>query len=205
MNLLEQLKAFLKAQGLEDTQVDTIANGLAGAKIYLSAEEKIDERYQRLKGQKELVDDQLKTANETIDTLKKDNGSNEALVAEVQKYKDANKDLQDKYDKDVVNVDKKQQLISALAKEGAIYPELLAASIDLSKIELKDGKISGHKDLIKDQKENYKDQFKEKEEDQGDDNDDKGGYQYVPAGGDDKGGSGNVDIIGAMSQYSVHK
>ncbi|NCU30376.1 hypothetical protein EOM57_01075 [Candidatus Saccharibacteria bacterium] len=203
MNLLEQLKAFLKSQGLEDTQVDTIANGLAGAKIHLSAEEKIDERYTKLKGQNELLDKQLKAANDTIETLKKDNGSNEDLLNEVQKYKDDNKALQDKYDKDVVEVEKKQLVINALTKEGAVHPDLLVASMDLSKVELKDGKISGHKDLFKDLKESYKDQFKEVDPEDG--GDDKGGYQYVPAGGDDKGGKGDVDVIGAMQAYSVHK
>lgn len=203
MNLEEQFKAFLKTQGLEDTVIEKVVNGLAGVKIYLSANEKIDTRYEKLKGQKELLDDQLKTANETIDTLKKDNGSNADLQAEVKKYKDANKDLQDKYDRDVVEVEKKQQVISALAKEGAIHADLLAASVDLSKIELKDGKISGHKDIFKDLKENYKDQFKEKDPEEGGNG--AGGYQYVPPGGDDKGGNGEVDILGAMAQYSVHK
>lgn len=203
MNLLEQLKAFLKSQGLEDAQIEKVANGLAGAKIYLSANENIDTRYEKLKGQKELLGEQLKAANTTIDTLKKDNGSNGELLAEVKKYKDANKDLQDKYDKDVVNVEKKQLVISALNKEGAIHADLLAATIDLSKVELKDGKISGHKDIFKELKENYKDQFKEVESEEGSAGDNS--YKYVPPGGDDKSGNGDVDILGAMSQYSVHK
>lgn len=203
MTLLEQFKAFLKTQGLDDEAIEKVANGLAGAKIYLSANEHIDTRYDKLKGQKELLDEQLKTANETIENLKKDNSSNKDLLTEIENYKTENKRLQDKYDKDVVEVEKKQLVINALADEGAIHADLLAASIDMSKIELKDGKISGHKDIFKGLKSTYKDQFKE------DDPEDKdkgtGGYKYVPAGGDNKGGNGELDILGTMAQYSVHK
>lgn len=209
MNLLEQFKAFLKAQGLEDTIIENIVKGMPGAKIYLSAEEKIDERYNKLKGQKELLDEQLETANGTIETLRKDNGSNEALQGEVIKYKNDLAALQDKYDKDVVKVEKKQQIIDALKKEGATHADLLAATIDLNAIELKDGKISGHKDVIKKLKEDNKDLFKEIDPEDGKaGKDDNGGggdpYVYTPAGGKD-GAQTPVDIFSAMAEFSVHK
>lgn len=204
MSLIEQLKAFLKAQGLEDAQIDKIANGLAGAKIYLSANEHIDTRYDKLKGQKELVDGQLSTANATIDDLKKNNSSNEDLVAKVENYKKDNQILKEKYDRDVTRVEKKQQVIDALKKEEALYPELLAANIDLEKIELKDGKISGHKDAIKALKETYKDQFKAEEDLGGGDDGGRGAYVYTPPGGR----ADNLppaDIYSAMAEFSVHK
>lgn len=204
MNLLEQFKEFLKSQGVEDAKVETIANGLAGAKIYLSAEEKIDERYQKLKGKNELLDEQLKTANGTIETLKKGNGSNEDLQAEVTKYKTDIANLQAKYDKDVTTIEKRMQVIAALEKEGAINPDLLVNSIDLEKVELKDGKISGHADAIKDLKVNYTNQFKEKDTDPGSDGGKDGAYVYTPAG-TKTGEDAPADIIGAMSAYSVHK
>lgn len=209
MNLIEQFKAFLKTQGLEDTIIENIVKGMPGAKIYLSAQEKIDERYQKLKGKSELLDEQLKTANSTIETLKKDNGSNETLQAEVTKYKKDYADLQDKYDKDVVRVEKKQQIIAALKKEGATHADLLAATIDLDTIELKDGKISGHKDVIKKLKEDNKDLFKEidPEDPNAEKNGNDGGgnpYVYTPAGG--KNGSQTpADIFSAMTEFSVHK
>ncbi len=117
MNLIEQFKAFLKAQGLEDTIIENIVKGMPGAKIYLSAEEKIDERYNKLKRAEELLDEQLKPLTARSKTLRKDNGSNEALQGEVIKYKNDLAALQDKYDKDVVKVEKKQQIIDALKKE----------------------------------------------------------------------------------------
>ena len=204
MNLLEQFKSFLKSQGLDDEKVEAIAKGLAGAKIYLSSQEKIDERYQKLKGQKELLDEQLKTANSTIETLKKDNGSNEDLQAEVKKYKDGMADLQAKYDRDVTTIEKRMQVIAALEKEGAINPDLLVNSLDLEKVELKDGKISGHADSIKDLKKNYANQFKEKDSDPDNKGGNGGEYVYTPAG-TKTGEETPADIISAMSAYSVHK
>lgn len=204
MNVLDQFKNYLKSQGLTDEQVEAIAKGLAPAKIYLTAEEKLEERYTKLKGQKELLDEQLKTANSTIETLKKDNGSNEDLQAEVKKYKDGMADLQAKYDRDVTTIEKRIQVIAALEKEGAINPDLLVNSIDLSKVELKDGKISGHTDSIKDLKKNYTNQFKEKDNDPEGDDGKGGAYVYTPAG-TKVVENAPADIIGAMSAYSVHK
>lgn len=202
MNLLDQFKNFLKSQGLEDETVEKIAKGLAGAKIYLTSEERLDERYTKLKGQNELLDEQLKTANSTIETLKKNNGSNDDLQKEVKKYKDDLKDLQDKYDRDVTMIEKRRLVIADLEKAGAINADLLVHSIDLEKVELKDGKISGHTDSIKDLKKNYANQFKEDTDPEGDD---KGGaYVYTPAGGQDQG-KAPVDIMSAMSEHSVHK
>lgn len=205
MNILDQFKAFLKSQGLSDEQIEAVAKGLAGAKIYLTAEEKIEERYTKLKGQKELLDEQLKTANATIETLKKNNGSDENLQAEVTKYKEDLKTLQKKYDDDVTNLEKRRLVIADLEKEGAINPDLLVNSIALDKVELKDGKISGHTDAIKDLKKNYANQFKKKEDPKGGDDDKgKGTYVYTPAGGKDDGGA-PVDIMSAMTAFSVHK
>lgn len=206
MNNLERFKKFLKDQGLEDSQIETITKAMPEAKIYLAGEEKLDERYQKLKGQKELLDEQLTAANETIETLKKSNSSNEELQAEVTKYKDANTALQAKYDKDVIAVEKKQLLINALSKEGAIHPDLLVATMDLEKVELKDGKISGHKDAIKALKETYKDQFKDVEDPNGG-NGGTGGdpYQYQPAGGKEPAGGDPADVFAAMTEFSVRK
>ena len=208
MNTLEQFKRLLKDQGVEDAKIEEIIKAMPGAKVYLTGEEKLDERYLKLKGQKELLEEKVKVHEETIATLKKNNGSNEELQNTI-KDKDAKiKDLQAKYDRDVTTIDKKQQLISALTKEGAMHPELLVASMDLEKIELKDGKISGHKDAIKALKENYKDQFKEVENPKGG----EGGqgdnpYQYNPPGGDKggNGGNGSGSIMEAMAAFSVHK
>lgn len=208
MNVLEQFKKLLKDQGVEDPKIEEIVKAMPGAKVYLASEEKLDERYLKLKGQKELLEDKVKVHESTIETLKKNNGSNEELQNTIKEKDTKIKDLQAKYDRDVTLIDKKQQLISALTKEGAMHPELLVASMDLEKVELKDGKISGHKDAIKALKETYKDQFKAVEDPNGGKDGGKGGepYNYTPPGGKDGGKGGEpTDIMGAMAAHSVHR
>lgn len=197
MTILEQFKAFLKEKGLQDDVVNGIANDLKSKNIYLSSEENIDQRYQKLKGQKELLQTQLDSANATLENLKKSNKGNEDLQAELQKLKDDNAALQSKYDADIMMREKKDQVLAELKKVGALHPELLMASMDLEKIEMKDNKISGYNEQIKKLQDDYADQFKV--QDNGGD-----GYRYNPPGGNPQP-SGTADFIGAMSEFSVRK
>ena len=199
MTILEQFKAFLKEKGLKDDVIDSIANDLKSKNIHLSNEENIDQRYQKLKGQKELLQSQLDSANTTLETLKKSNKGNEDLQAELQKLKDDNAALQSKYDADILLREKKDQVLSELRKVGALHPELLMASMDLEKIEMKDNKISGHKELIKKLQSDYADQFETQQ-----DKDGGSGYKYNPPGGNNPQPNA-ADFIGAMSAFSVHK
>ncbi|BFK81485.1 hypothetical protein I3900191A7_16300 [Clostridium baratii] len=46
------LKEILKKQGLDDNAVENILNAMKEAKVYISKNENIDERYSKLKNQK---------------------------------------------------------------------------------------------------------------------------------------------------------
>lgn len=199
MNVLENFKEYLKNKGLSDDVIKDIVDGMAEAKVYLTNQEKIDERYTKLKGQKELLDEQLKSANDTIETLKKSNSSNDELQKEVQKYKDANKELQKKYDEDVILVEKRMQFTNELNKAGAKYADLLVSSVDLNTLELKDGKLVGYEDIVKGLQEKYTDQFNPT----GIAEPNPNGYTYKPAGGQEPKPSG--DIFSAMAEHSVRK
>ena len=62
MNLIE----ILKAQGLTDDQINKITNSMKDNKIYETSIEGVDEKYSKLKTEKENLDGQLNTANDTI-------------------------------------------------------------------------------------------------------------------------------------------
>ena len=91
----EKLKARLKTQGLTEEQIQAIVDGMKEDKVYLSAEENIDVRYTKLKADKETVDRELKSANETIKDLKKTNVDNEALQKTIKDHEATIKQLQD--------------------------------------------------------------------------------------------------------------
>ncbi|MEG0371602.1 MAG: phage scaffolding protein [Clostridium sp.] len=81
-----KLEEILKAQGLSEEQIAGILKGMKDNKVYTTSEENIDDRYSKLKGQKDNLDEQLKTANETIGDLKKSNKGNEELQTKVTEY-----------------------------------------------------------------------------------------------------------------------
>ena len=61
-----EFKEFLISKGVTEEQATEIVGGMPEQKFYLSSEEKLDERYTKLKQQKEDVDTLLETANTTI-------------------------------------------------------------------------------------------------------------------------------------------
>lgn len=80
------MEELLKKQGYTDEQIQKIIGGMKENKIYTTKEEKIEERYGKLKEQKEALDEQIKTANATIEDLKKNNTDNETLQTKVNEY-----------------------------------------------------------------------------------------------------------------------
>ncbi|ENJ9653543.1 phage scaffolding protein [Clostridium botulinum] len=82
-----EFKEFLKSQGLSDEQINKILSDMKENKIYTTTEENMDIRYNKLKEQKEQLEDDLKEANKTLDKVKKDNKDIESLQTEIDGYK----------------------------------------------------------------------------------------------------------------------
>jgi predicted RNase H-like nuclease (RuvC/YqgF family) len=98
---------------------------------------------------------ELKTANDTLATLQKDNKDAESLQAEITKYKDEVEKLQ----ADQAEKDKNYALKDALTQAGAKDVEYM--TFKLGDVEVnKDGSIKDLDSKIKDLKANYADQFK---------------------------------------------
>lgn len=132
-------KEFLISKGVTEEQATDIVGGMPEQKFYLANEEKLDERYTKLKQQKEDVDTQLETAQTTIADLKKANQSNEDLQAKIAEY-----DSQIETLKNESAVIQKQSAIElALVKAGARRVEAVNALLDTDKIEVTDEGIKG--------------------------------------------------------------
>ena len=98
---------------------------------------------------------ELKTANDTLTTLQKDNKDAESLQAEITKYKDEVEKLQAAQ----AEKDKNYALKDALTQAGAKDVEYM--TFKLGDVEVnKDGSIKDLDSKIKDLKANYADQFK---------------------------------------------
>ncbi len=60
---------LLKAQGLSEEQVKVIYREMAGHRIFITKEEKIEERYRKMKLQRDELKGRLKQAQETLEEL----------------------------------------------------------------------------------------------------------------------------------------
>lgn len=107
--------------------------------------------------------EELKTANDTIDNLKKNNAGNENLQKEVEKYKDDIEALKESHKKEVDGIRVSAAITKALSEAKAKYPELMESKFDKDKLKItEDGKVEGVSEQLKEIREAYKDMFDEK-------------------------------------------
>lgn len=154
------LEELLKAQGLDDNQVKSILGAMKKEKIYTTNLENIEERYNKLKGQKEDLEGQLNTANSTIKDLKKNNADNEELQKTIKQHEDTIKTQKAEYESKVRNLTLDSAINSALTKAKAKHSDLLASKFDRDKLVInEDGTVTGLDEQLKGFKETYKDMF----------------------------------------------
>ena len=77
---------LLKSLGIEQAEIDKITGGMKENKIYLSANEHIDDRYTKLKAQNDSNAEALSQANALIEQLKGDSASTEQMKAQIAEY-----------------------------------------------------------------------------------------------------------------------
>lgn len=130
---------ILKAQNLTDEQINNITAKMKEEKIYTTSLENADERYTKLKGQKADLDEQIKTANATIEDLKKNNKDNEALQKTIQDHETTIENLK----KESAQKDFNYALDSALKDNKCKNAKALKALLDLDNIKFNEGKLEG--------------------------------------------------------------
>ncbi|WP_205611223.1 phage scaffolding protein [Clostridium sporogenes] len=81
------MEELLKKLGFTEEQIQKVIGGMKENKIYTTTEENMDIRYNKLKEQKEQLEDDLKEANKTLDKVRKDNKDIESLQTEIDGYK----------------------------------------------------------------------------------------------------------------------
>lgn len=131
-------RAYLRNFGLEEEQIDQILN-----KVSNELGKKIKEYEQKLEAQEQSyssLNDELTTANATIETLKKSNKDNETLQAQVEAYKKDIEAVKQKAEADRVDMTIKMALTNA----GAINPVTVMPLVNRDAIVVgKDGTIAG--------------------------------------------------------------
>lgn len=140
---------LLKAQGLTDEQVSSIVGTMKTNKIYLSNEENIDERYSKLKGQKETLDTELEEANKTIKSLKETNGDNTTLQQTIKDHEATIEKLKTESEAKIQEILFNNTLENALRDNKVKNIKAVQALLDKDAIKLDGDKLEGLEDQIK--------------------------------------------------------
>ena len=154
------MEELLKAQGLTDDQIKAVMKAMSKEKIYTTTLENADERYNKIKGQKEDLEGQLKTSNDTIKGLKKNNTDNEELQKTIKEHEDTIKTLKTDSATKIRNLTLDSAINNALIKSKAKHSDLLSSKFDRDKLVINDdGSVTGLDEQLKGFKDTYKDMF----------------------------------------------
>ena len=154
------LKELLESLGYTAEQIEKVLSGMKENKIYTSAQENIDERYSKLKGQHDDASKQLDDANELIKTLQESVKGNEGLQAKIADFQKQAEDAKARADK----AERDSAIKVELLAKGAVPEDVdyLMWRIDNGDTEVKmgeDGKLSGMDDAVKALKTQFPKQF----------------------------------------------
>lgn len=156
-----EFEELLKSLELTDEQVAKITEGMKANKIYLSGEENIDGRYDKLKGQHQETSDQLKEAQALIEEMKKATADNEGLQNKVADYEQKLAEAEEK----AAKAERESAIKVELLSKGAIPEDVdyLMYRIENGDVEVKlsdDGKLTGMDDAVKTLKAAHPNNFK---------------------------------------------
>ena len=147
------MEEMLKELGYTDDQIKAIMEGMKKKNLFISAEENIDTRYQKLKEQHDSKNTELENANKLIKSLQESAKTNdvEGMKTKISEYEKENAELKEQLKKTQIQ----SQLALELKEAGVTDESYIAFKIeqklkaDKKEFELTDdGKIKGLKELI---------------------------------------------------------
>lgn len=132
------IKELLKKLGYADEDITKIEKGLSDEKIFLTKEENIEERYSKLKTQKEELEGQVKTLTETNANIQTEYDNYKKGSITQEEYEIKVKEIQEEADNKVKqnNFDSKLS-VKLMSKEVNAKDVVdIKANLDMSKISL---------------------------------------------------------------------
>lgn len=132
------IKELLKKLGYADEDITKIEKGLSDEKIFLTKEENIEERYSKLKTQKEELEKQIQTLTETNTNIQTEYDNYKKGSITQEEYEIKVKEIQEEADNKVKqnNFDSKLA-VKLMSKEINAKDVIdIKANLDMSKISL---------------------------------------------------------------------
>lgn len=152
---------LLRSLELTDEQVEKITEGMKESKLYISGEENIDLRYNKLKGQHQQASDQLKEAQALIEEMKKATADNDGLQSKVSDYEQKLAEAEAR----AAKAEREAAIKVELLSKGAVPEDVdyLMYRIENGDVKVKladDGKLTGMDDAVKTLKAAHPNNFK---------------------------------------------
>jgi deoxyribodipyrimidine photolyase len=153
-----EYKELLEEQGLSEEQIKTIVKAMRKDRIFITHEEKIEERYQKMKHQRDLFKKKLELTENTIKKAQRIMESQGDIQQLRNYYEERMNSLKQEYEEKIIEI-KIEEAIKTLFVNTK-YPELLAAKFDKSKVTFdSNGKLIGVEEQLSILKREYKDLF----------------------------------------------
>ncbi|MCP1102587.1 DNA repair exonuclease SbcCD ATPase subunit [Aequitasia blattaphilus] len=147
-------KEYLLKQGLSEEQAEAIVSGMPENKFYLANEEKLGERYEKLKGQKEQLEEQLQTNQTELNALKEAAKGNEELTKQLETLQEKFNESEKTYQEALTAKDMDYALRLAIKDAKALDADIVLGQIDKDTVKLVDGKLQGFEEQLNGLKEN---------------------------------------------------
>ena len=148
------LKDILKKQGLEDQVIENIFSDMAEGKVYITKEQNIEERYSKVKNQKNELDKQLADRDKQIEELMKNNSSNTELLNQLEALKQENLNSKNEYESKISKLEFNYALDKALLGAKCRNTTALKALLRLDDIKMNEGKLEGLEEQLETLREN---------------------------------------------------
>ena len=142
------IQEILKNNGLNEDQITNILNSMKEAKVYTTKHENIDERYNKLKTQKNELESQIKERDTQLADLSKSNKDNEGLLNQIKDLQALNKQTATDYENKINQMQFDYALEGALTNAKSKNNKALKALLDMNSIKYQEGKLEGLQEQI---------------------------------------------------------
>ncbi|WP_052233098.1 phage scaffolding protein [Terrisporobacter othiniensis] len=137
------IQEILKAQGLNDEQINKITTSMKENKIYTTSLENVDVRYDKLQEQKKQLEEASKVYEKQLKELSKNNTDNEELKKQLEQLQLSNKELEEKHLNEMNKLQFDFALDGALSTAKCKNSKALKALLNLDEVKYQDGKLEG--------------------------------------------------------------
>lgn len=139
---------YLISNGLTEEQAKVIADGMAENKFYLASEEKMDERYPKLKKEKEQLETQLNTNQQELENLKKSAEGNEELSNQLSELQTAFDNSKADSEAALKDQQKEFAIKLALKDSESLDDDIVMGLLDIDSISVTDDGLMGFEDQL---------------------------------------------------------